>query len=558
MPRWLLVSITLLVAAVVGVGGLLLFTGTPIAEIASLLASESIMPLREQMRPARQNGPRVLVIAMDGVGAQEFRDAVRSGDMPNVSSLLGAEVDRAGGVYEHGLAPVGVLSILPSTTYAAWTSVYTGTGVAQHGVAGNEWFDRETMTFVAPAPVSLTDHEDAVRVYSDSLLHQWMAVPTLFERADVRSYVTLAAQYRGADLLVRPDAESFAKLAASFAAGVADNDTDWETYSALDQSAVEQTLQAIKEYGLADLQVVYFPGVDLFTHVADSSLLQQERYLTNVVDSAISRLLDVYRQKNALDSTYVLIVSDHGHTPSIADQRHALGTGEEGEPQDALKAIGFRVRPFELESKDSSYQAVLAYQGAFAYVHLADRTTCPQSDDRCDWSAPPRFEEDVLEAVRAFAAAGATGAGASKLEGAIDLIFARESHGVEPAGPFKVWNGDSLVPIGTYLAANPRPDLLDLEARLETLGVGRYGHRAGDVLLLSRYRQEDPEPLRFYFSARYRSWHGSPSQQDSEIVFALARGASTGDALRTRVRAAIGDNPSQLDVTPLILNLLGR
>ncbi len=558
MPRWLKVILSIFALAVLGVGGFLFFTGTPVTEIASLLATDAVMQLREEMRPARRSGARVLVVALDGVGAKEFRDAVRSGDMPNVSSLLGVELDRQGGLYEHGLAPAGVLSILPSTTYAAWTSVYTGTGVAQHGVAGNEWFDRETMTFVAPAPVSLTDHGDAVRVYSDSLLHAWIAVPTLFERADVRSYVTLAAQYRGADLLVRPDAALFAKLAASFAAGVVENETDWETYSALDQSAVEQTLEAINEYGLADLQVVYFPGVDLFTHVADSSLVQQERYLTNVVDSAIGRLLDVYRSKGVLDSTYVVILSDHGHTPSLADERHALGTGESGEPQDALTAIGFRVRPFTLETDDDSYQAVLAYQGAFAYVHLADRSTCPQFGDRCDWNAPPRFDEDVLEAVRAFDAAGANGAGASKLEGAIDLIFAREARGVEPAGPFKVWDGDALVPVGAYLAANPRPDLLDLESRLETLGVGRYGHRAGDVLLLSRYRQDDPEPLRFYFSARYRSWHGSPSQQDSEILFALARPASTGEALRSQMNAAIGDKPSQLDVTPLILKLLGK
>ena len=558
MPRWLLVILALLVVGLLGLGGLLLYTGTPPLEVMSLLASDAVVQLRPDMRPARRHGPRVLVVALDGVGADEFRDAVRSGDMPQVSALLGAALDSGGGLYEHGLAPQGVLSILPSTTYAAWTAVYTGAAVAESGVAGNEWFDRETMTFVAPAPVSVKGHGDAVRVYSDSLMHGWMAVPTLFERANVRSYVTLAAQYRGADLLVRPDAKSFAKLAASFTAGVVDGDKDWEMYSALDQAAIDQTLDAIDEYGLADLQVVYFPGVDLFTHVADSAMQAQQRYLTTVVDSAIGRLLDAYRSRGVLDSTYVLLVSDHGHTPTIADERHALGAGDEGEPEDVLKAAGFRVRPFELDTDDEAYQAVFAYQGAFAFVHLADRSTCPKAGDRCDWKAPPRFDEDVLEVVRRFDAAGRSGLGAERLEGAIDLIFARESRGVEPAGPFKVWNGDSLVSVGDYLAANPRPDLLDLEHRLEGLGVGRYGHRSGDVMLLSRYREQDPETQRYYFAARYRSWHGSPSRQDSEILFALARPASTGAELRAAMRAAIGEKPSQLDVTPLILRLLGK
>ena len=163
-----------------------------------------------------------------------------------------------------------------------------------------------------------------------------------------------------------------------------------------------------------------------------------------------------------------------------------------------------------------------------------------------------------MAVVRAFDEAGRTGTNARKLEGAIDLIFARESRGVEPAGPFQVWNGKALVPVDTYLAANPRPDLINLEERLEALGVGRYGHRAGDIILLSRYRKEDPLADRYYFSSLYRSWHGSPSRQDSEILFVLAQAASTGPELRTQMHAAIGEKPSQLDVTPLILKLLDR
>lgn len=558
MPRWLLVTLSLLVVGLLGFAGLMLYKGTSPSEVADLLLFDAVVQLREEMRPARPVGPRVLVLALDGVGAREFQDVVGSGGMPQVAALLGAEVDGEQGLYEHGLAPNGVWSILPSTTYAAWTAAYTGAGVAESGVSGNEWFDRESMAFVAPAPVSVTEHADAVRVYTDSLMHRWMAVRTVFEQADVRSYVTLAAQYRGADLLVRPDSRTFADLVSSFAAGAVTGEPDLETYSSLDVAAIDRTLDAIEEHGLADLQVVYFPGVDLFTHVAESAIPDQKRYLSDVVDPAIGRLLGAYRVRGALDSTYVLLVSDHGHTPALADERHALGTGGEGEPAGALEAVGFRVRPFELDTDDDTYQAVLAYQGALAYVHLADRSTCPGMEDRCDWQAPPRFEEDVMEAVRAFDEAGRTGAHAWKLEGAIDLIFARKPRGVEPAGPFHVWDGEALVPVDAYLAANPRPDLVDLEERLEALGAGRYGHRSGDVMLLSRYREEDPVTDRYYFSAVYRSWHGSPSRQDSEILFALARPASTGPELRAQMHAAIGETPSQLDVTPLILALLSR
>ena len=53
--------------------------------------------------------------------------------------------------HEEEYAAEGVLSILPSTTMAAWSTVYTGAPAAEHGVPGNEWFDREAAAYRAPA-----------------------------------------------------------------------------------------------------------------------------------------------------------------------------------------------------------------------------------------------------------------------------------------------------------------------------------------------------------------------------------------------------------------------
>ena len=558
MPRWLIIVLGALVVGIAVLGAVLLFTGTPPGEIGKMITEGAIVQLREEMRPSTPEGVRVIVFALDGVGPEEFREVVASGAMRNVAVLMGDETG-TDGVFSHAYAPREVWSILPSTTYAAWTSVYTGEPVSVTGVSGNEWFDRETVSFVAPAPVSVHEHGDAVRVYSDSLMHAWIPVPTVFERANVRSYVTLAAQFRGADLLVRPDIGMFADLITGFAEGIGeDSNSEWDTYSALDRNAADNTLAAIEQHGLADLQVVYFPGVDLYTHVAEPALPEQRRYLIEIVDPAIGRILDAYRNLGGMESTYVFFVSDHGHTPSLDDAQHALGTGDDGEAGDALVAAGFRVRPFELDTDRDDFQAVLAYQGAFAYVHLADRSTCLGEEEACDWTAAPRFEEDVLPAVRAFDAASRVGTAAPKLQGTIDLIFAREPRGIGPALPFEVWDGERLVPVGEYLAANPRPDLIDLERRLEQLAVGRYGHRAGDIMLLSHFRTEDPIEDRYYFSAKYRSWHGSPNLADSEILFVLAHPGRSGAELRQRVHSAVGESPTQLDATPLILNLLGR
>ena len=558
--RGLLVALGAVLLAVGGVALYLKLTGVPPAEVAELIGEGGEKRLRDPMLPAR-GGPRVLVFALDGVGEDELRSAVRGGAVPNIAAMLGAETGEPG-VYERGYAVPGVLSILPSTTLAAWTSLFTGEPPARSGVPGNEWFAREERKFYAPAPVSVTESAHAVEVYTDGLLGKAIRVPTLYEQAGVRSYASLSQIHRGADLLTMPGLAAFGDLVTALARGLAGEDeVNQEAYQELDQTSIESLLGTLHKHGIPDLQVVYFPGVDLYTHVAEEPLPDQRRYLGEVIDASVGEVLQAYRAQNALEGTYVLFVADHGHTPALSDDRHALGTEGEDEPPALLERAGFRVRPFVIEpgEDEQDYQATVAYQGAFAYVYVADRTTCPGEGDRCVWSRPPRLREDVLPVVRAFDRANRTGAGVPQLQGTLDLIFAREPRGPgEDALPFEVWDGAQLVPVGEYLARNPRPELLELEARLAGLGAGPYGHRAGDVLLLARTGTERPIGERFYFSGQYRSWHGSPTAQDSRIPLVVARLGSTGRELRNRVTAAVGERPSQLHIAALVESLLGR
>ena len=526
-------------------------------EIAELMAGGGEKVLPDTMRSAR-GAPRVIVFALDGVGDGELRQAIASGGMRRVAALLGRETEPR--LYEHGWAAPGVLSILPSTTFAAWASVFTGQPAARTGVPGNEWFAREEMRFYAPAPVTVTQHEHALEVYSDQLMGRVLRAPTVYERANVRAYVSLQAYHRGADLLTVPMPSSYGRMITEAARGAVDEETvSQEVYEELDGEAVESLTESIRRHGVADLQTVYFPGVDLYTHVAGDPLRDQLRYLREVIDPAVGQVLDAYRKAGALDGTWVMFVADHGHTPVLADDLHALGAEGEDEPPAVLRQAGFRVRPFqiELDPEQQDFQAAVAYQGAFAYVYLADRSTCARPGARCDWNRPPRLNEDVLPVARAFFEASRTGAGVPALRGAIDLVFARPA---TPPGqealPFQVFDGERLVPVAEYLAAHPRPELLELERRLQGLGAGPYGHRAGDVLLLARTGTELPIAQRFYFSSRYHSWHGSPTRQDSEIPLLVVQTATSGAAIRARVLRAAGPRPDQLSITPVILDLL--
>src|ERR671930_24672 len=151
----------------------------PPRKLTRLLARDEVRELRSPLRPAR--GKRVLLIAFDGLGDGQLKRALREGRLPTLKALLGEE--KSGGVYAHGYAVSGVLSILPSTTMAAWSSVYSGKPAGQTGVPGNEWFERERMRFVAPAPVSITAQTDTLEMLTDSLVGDSVRVPTIFELA---------------------------------------------------------------------------------------------------------------------------------------------------------------------------------------------------------------------------------------------------------------------------------------------------------------------------------------------------------------------------------------
>jgi arylsulfatase A-like enzyme len=305
--------------------------------------------------------------------------------------------------------------------------------------------------------------------------------------------------------------------------------------------------------------VVYLPGIDIFTHAAPDRLAGQTRYLEYVTDGCVGRVLDEYRRHGVMDNTYVMFISDHAHIPTLNDKQHELGTDDENSPFGAVHRAGFRVRPASLfiPHIDDDYQAVLAYQGFMAYIYLADRSTCPSDGARCDWRRPPRFQQDVLPVLRTLYRSNRTGHPVAKLKGALDLIFAR--HGVpqgQNALPFEIFDGKRLIPIHDYLQKHPRPDLVDLEQRMNWLGAGPYGNLAGDIVLLPRACLNLPIEDRYFFAGiTHYTWHGSACEQDSHIPFILAKPNESGQELRRIMSDFGGDSPSERELTPLVRSL---
>src|SRR6267142_993060 len=540
-------------------------TGAAIFNLAActpatkLLFSGGEKQVKQHLRPV-EPGPYVLVFGFDGAGYDQLMEAIRSGNAPNHHELLGKKVDDTG-VYTHAYSAPNALTILPSTTVAAWSSIFTGATPPYTGVPGNEWFVREEMRFYAPAPVSVDETDDTYAAVTDDLVGKALMTPTLFKQAGVKSAVSLNYVYRRADYYTTVDPASMVSIMGEFVKGAVGADDDKKNiYVKLDQDSVPKMLDSIEDHGMPKLQVCYFPGIDLYTHVAASEPLKTEvSYIERITDPLVGQVLDAYKSYGVLDQTYIVIIADHGHTPVLRDPEHALGSEPDSGPAAVVKKVGFRPRKFALKPgpDEQDFQSVFAYQGAISYVYLANRSTCPNPGQTCNWKKPPRFEQDVMPVVRAMYKENLTGKFTPRMKGALDLIFARRT--VKPGQdtlPYEIYDGKRLVKISDYLDEHPRPDLIDLDRRMRWLSVGPYGNRVGDVLLLTKSGLNRPIHKRFYFSGPYNSWHGSPSMQDSHIPLIVASQSHSGEELKELVDHVAGDKPSELDLTPIVRALL--
>jgi hypothetical protein len=504
--------------------------------------------------------PRVIIFALDGAGHDQLMEAIGSAKAPNMAGLLGK--DEGNGLFAHGYSAPHALSVLPSSTIADWSAIFTGQAPAWDGVTGDEWFVRETMEFYAPVPVSVEDTTDITKVVDADLVGQSLAVPTLYQQIRGRSNVSLLSVYKGANLYTTVAPMSLVGLFAGLISGKVEGDSAEKSLSAdLDSDSVPKLIDAINEHGIPNLQVVYFPGIDIYTHETKDPLRSQVAYLERVTDPLVGKVLDFYRKENALDGTYVMFIADHGHIPVMDDRIHSIGTGA-GTPFALLRRLGIRVRKpsVDVSTDDDDFQAVIAYQGFMAYIYLADRSTCYPTGHKCAWAQPPRFHEDVLPVVRALDAANRTGSRISALKGTIDLIFTRRPVATgKNAHEYEIYYRGKLVPIYQYLMQHPRPDLIDLDERMRWLSAGPYGDRAGDILLLGKTGMRVPIANRYYFCAvPHYSMHGSAEEQDGHVPIILIRVGGSGDQMRTIVEKLGGDTPSERAVAWIVRSLFAK
>ncbi|HEV2705864.1 MAG TPA: ectonucleotide pyrophosphatase/phosphodiesterase [Pyrinomonadaceae bacterium] len=254
-----------------------------------------------QAAPAR----RVLLLSIDGLDARYLarRDELKL-RIPTLRRLL-----------DEGLtARAGVISVYPSLTYPAHTTLVTGARPARHGVFGNEVFDPLRAStpgiWYASAIKADTLWDAARRAGLSTGLVSWPVAagagdwntPEFWRPGGTyRDAATdIAANARPAGLVE----EIAARDPALYALSTKDEQDDMRTRFA----------EYIIETKRPRLMLVHLYDFDHYQHdfgpfaPASHALLEKS-------DAYLARLLAAYERAALLDETAVFIVSDHGFLP---------------------------------------------------------------------------------------------------------------------------------------------------------------------------------------------------------------------------------------------------
>jgi len=335
---------------------------------------------------------QVVVLLIDAVPLERFRSALDR----SPASLRALERE---GLF----APL--TSVVPSTTTAALTTLWTGRSPAEHGQLGYELFLREygvVANMLNHSPMSL-DHQSGLLHRAGFVPETALPVPTLGSRlaaAGAEAHAFLPHAIRGSGL-------SRMHLTAARSHGYATPTDLW--------TGVRELVEVRAEH--RRLIWVYYGEVDALSHRYGPGSEQAESELGAVLES-FQRVFHAQLAAELRRQTLVVFLSDHGQIvtrkdpnfelkshPALARRLHMQPTGENrlaylfirpGQVE-AVAEYFSRTWPtaFRLLPSDHALDAGLFGPGPpapFALDRLGDRVAISQGDAYL-WWAP---KENVL------------------------------------------------------------------------------------------------------------------------------------------------------------------
>ena len=488
----------------------------------------------------------LVIIDIDGLRRDVFLKALDAGEIPNIARIVGG---RAATRACH----VDAVSTAPSITFTAQASIVTGAHPRDHGIPGNESFDRfgriskgRPRHFGFDVGDTLAV-DDAVAVFTNGLASRFLqdGTPTIYETAAQRGVASAVFYHmvaRGAETWQPPNVVDIARFTKG--RGVLAMEA-----GQYDAGMLKRLVRYLDTGHRPGVLMAYFMGLDHHSHGHGPA--SQPAYLRDVIDPQVGLLLDALERHGMLSEALFVLVSDHGQVDAVPDDRHSLRLGFpfDLELVHVFNALGLDVH--DIPGEDPNCDAVMGLNGGLAHVYLQRR------DGR--WADRPRYAADVLPVAAAFHAMDAEGRYAEELHDTLDAILIRNVERDGWEAEFAAYVGDGKTqPLADYLAARPALSFVDPVNRLRCA----TGASSGDLLLVAKGREG------YYFGGMTRGVHGGllSGESDPVLTFGYPGGGDESVVwLQEVVAGVIGDRcanegqrrASVADMVPATLAVLG-
>ncbi len=284
----------------------------------------------------------VVIFFVDGMDLTRMEQMAADGQLPNIRRVF----------MEGGTQVKNTVVSMPSVTYPNCTSLITGVHPGHHGIVGNFWFDRSTLTtryymqfetyltvnehFTSPTLYDLLHDELTVNVQD----HTRRGVKHTIDNRMMFGYSWFIGDYINAD--------RYAGMQFREVSGIANRAGRWP--------AVTMT---------------YYPATDEMGHRYGADSPEYKRALLNI-DAVVYRITEAIHNAGLGNSTYFVLVADHSHVPIAPGRQFDLG----GWLKDArhLRVLGKPLRGREyndrLERLDGYDVVGTADEDRVAMLHL--------------------------------------------------------------------------------------------------------------------------------------------------------------------------------------------
>ena len=225
---------------------------------------------------------KAVIIFVDGVNKNVFQNMLQNGELANINKYL----------VQRGTSVENATTVVPSITYAVTTTIITGVGPGRHGIVGNKFFDRYRLAYFDFG--SMKTYRDPDKNYRTPTIYEILA-----ERPSVSIQVAIRrGAYHKIDNWMTSGIRWFFGLFKDVDSAVA------RRFALIGKLAR-------KAGKWPSIIFAYFPSTDEMGHRYGPNSEKYRQSLQNV-DEQIGKIAKTLQANGLLESTYLLLVSDHG------------------------------------------------------------------------------------------------------------------------------------------------------------------------------------------------------------------------------------------------------